>query len=247
MKPKYQKIYDYLLEKIHRKHFRPGELLPSEGALMSEFEASRDTIRKTLNLLQTQGYIQKINGKGSVVLDKAPIELSFSGIRSFKEVALALPDTKIETKLITFQTKIDTTNILAIAEFLDKLKVQNTNGLLPKVTYVERLRCINEESIILDEDYLNAEIITDLTEKAAEDSLYSYIEDEMRLVIGYTHREITVIPATERDKSLLDMQQFDFLICVTSYTYLDDTRLFQFTRSKHRPDKFKFVDFARRK
>lgn len=30
------------------------------------------------------------------------------------------------------------------------------------------------------------------------------------------------------------------------YSYLDDTTLFQYTESRHRPDKFKFVNFARR-
>lgn len=247
MKPKYQQIFDSLLDKIQNKHILPGQLLPSESALMSEFEASRDTIRKTLTLLQTQGYIQKINGKGSVVLDKGPIELSFSGIRSFKEVALALPDTKIETELLTFEEKIDSADMPIIEEFVEKLAVQNNLLTSPNITFVERLRCINGENIILDEDYLNADIIIGLTKEAAADSLYAYIEQQINLSIGYTHREITVIPANERDKSLLDMEQFDFLICVTSYTYLEDTRLFQFTRSKHRPDKFKFVDFARRK
>ena len=28
--------------------------------------------------------------------------------------------------------------------------------------------------------------------------------------------------------------------------YLEDTSLFQYTESRHRPDKFQFVDFARR-
>ena len=52
--------------------------------------------------------------------------------------------------------------------------------------------------------------------------------------------------ATEEDKKYLDMKSFDMVVVVRSYTYLDDTSLFQYTESRHRPDKFKFVDFARR-
>lgn len=42
------------------------------------------------------------------------------------------------------------------------------------------------------------------------------------------------------------MKAFDMVVVVRSYTYLDDNRLFQYTISKHRPDKFVFIDFARR-
>lgn len=42
------------------------------------------------------------------------------------------------------------------------------------------------------------------------------------------------------------MDGFDLLVCVKSYTYLEDATLFQYTESKHRPDKFRFVEFARR-
>ncbi|MFR5172363.1 MAG: trehalose operon repressor, partial [Clostridium paraputrificum] len=34
---------------------------------------------------------------------------------------------------------------------------------------------------------------------------------------------------------------------IRSEVYLEDTRLFQYHESRHRVDKFKFVDFARRK
>lgn len=245
MIPKYQIIFNQLLEKIQCNMLKPGDLLPSEFTLMAQYQASRDTIRKTLNLLQAQGYIQKIMGKGSIVLDKGPITLSFSGIRSFQEVANALPDTKITTELIQFKSNYIPTENEDAFEFHQKLML-NHNACPSSLLYVERIRKINGESIILDEDYLCETTITDLTPDIASISLYAYIEKTLKLVIGYAKREITVIQATDKDKLLLDMQHFEFLICVTSYTYLEDTRLFQFTRSKHRPDKFKFVEFARR-
>ena len=66
------------------------------------------------------------------------------------------------------------------------------------------------------------------------------------LKIAYAKKEITVQNASEEDKKYLDMKGFDMIVVVKSYTYLDDTSLFQYTESRHRPDKFVFVDFARR-
>ena len=36
----------------------PGDLLPSENALMTQFSASRDTVRKSLKELEVEGYIR---------------------------------------------------------------------------------------------------------------------------------------------------------------------------------------------
>ena len=51
----------------------------------------------------------------------------------------------------------------------------------------------------------------------------------------------------EKGKTVvLDLHGYDMVVNVESYTYLDDARIFQFTSSRHRPDKFRFKDFARR-
>ena len=62
---KYQKIYQDLLEKIKQGEIKAHTLLPSENELMKIYDASRDTIRKALNLLLNDGYIQKNKGKGA--------------------------------------------------------------------------------------------------------------------------------------------------------------------------------------
>ena len=42
------------------------------------------------------------------------------------------------------------------------------------------------------------------------------------------------------------MRQFEHIVVVRNFVYLDDASLFQYTESRHRLDKFRFVDFARR-
>ena len=112
--------------------------------------------------------------------------------------------------------------------------------------HIERLREIDGEKVILDVDYLNGEIIKNLSLENAENSIYEYIEKDMGLNISFAKKEITVVKANEKEMNLLDMKGYNLLVCVKSYTYLDDGSLFEYTISKHRPDKFRFVDFARR-
>lgn len=70
MESKYKHLYNQLLEQIERKEYRPGDKLPSEGELMEMTGASRDTVRKALDLLVQDGYIKKARGKAAEVLDK---------------------------------------------------------------------------------------------------------------------------------------------------------------------------------
>ena len=82
---KYQIIYQDLLNKIKSGDIKANTYLPSENELMKIYDASRDTIRKSLNLLLQNGYIQKNKGKGSLVLDFERIAFPVSGVTSFKK------------------------------------------------------------------------------------------------------------------------------------------------------------------
>ena len=45
---------------------------------------------------------------------------------------------------------------------------------------------------------------------------------------------------------MLDLGEYNVVVLVTSYCYLEDATLFRYTGARHQPDKFRFVDFARR-
>ena len=235
MESKYHSIYTQLLNQIEQQQVHAGDLLPSENDLMKIYSASRDTIRKALNLLVLNGYISKAKGKGSVVLDTTRMTFPVSGVTSFKELAQTMSG-KVETFVHQFE--------LIEANKTLKWELMIEEG---KVWMIERIRKIDGERIIRDIDHLNAQIIPNLTREIAHDSLYQYIEGKLGLKISFAKKEITVQNATKLDKELLDMKTYDMVVSVKSFTYLEDATLFQYTESRHRPDKFQFIDFARRK
>ena len=66
---KFHDIFLELEQQIVQGDYQPGDLLPSENQLVETYNVSRETIRKALNLLINAGYIQKKQGKGSIVLN----------------------------------------------------------------------------------------------------------------------------------------------------------------------------------
>ena len=234
MLSKYLQIYEDLKQKIEKKEIPSHTFLPSENELMTLYHSSRDTIRKSLSLLQQNGYIHTSKGKGSLVLDHEKIAFPVAGLTSFKELSHTLPG-DVMTIVHCFE-KIPVTTYIKKELYMQK----------GDVYHIERIRDIDGEKIILDIDYINAQVIPHLTKEIVQDSIYEYIENDLGLKVSFAKKEITVIQASDQEKELLDMDGFDLLVCVKSYTYLEEATLFQYTESKHRPDKFRFVEFARR-
>lgn len=233
---KYKKLYHFLLEQIEHQNYKPGDKLPSEGVLMEAHDVSRDTVRKALALLGQDGYIQKGRGKAAIVVDKNQFHFPVSEIASFKEI--------YKNSASQLKTYVENLEIRkGDSKVMECLQLKEDDEAFVLV----RVREIDGERIIIDRDYFSRKAVPNLPLKAAQDSVYEYLEQVTGLDISYAMKEITVQMATERDQELLDMKNYDMVVVVKSYTYLEDGMLFQFTESRHRPDKFKFIDYAKRK
>jgi GntR family trehalose operon transcriptional repressor len=235
MQKKYLTIYDDLVKKIQTNVWTESTLLPSENELAVMYETSRETIRKALNVLSQKGYIHKIRGKGSVVIDTHKFNFPVSEISSFNELA--------ESLQLESHTIVVTLGLVAKDHDVRKKLLVTGQG---QVWQVDRIREIDGEKVILDKDYFNEGYVPMPSKEVCQHSIYHYIEHELGLSIGFAKKEIIVEEPTEEDRALLDLEGFSNVVIIKSLVYLADTTLFQYTESRHRPDKFRFVDFARR-
>lgn len=234
---KFKEIFLDLEQKIVAKEYPPHTLLPSENQLIQTYGVSRETVRKALNLLRNAGYIQKKQGKGSIVLDLNRFDFPISGLTSFRELQ--------ETQRIPSETKVVEIRKIAVSPKLHEITDWPVAAEAWKLV---RQRKIDGEVVILDKDYLDASIIQVLPEKRAQVSIYDYFENDLGLDIAYAQKEITVDPVNKELRDLMDLHPDDqHVVTVRSLVYLEDTRCFEYTESIHRLDKFRFVDFARRR
>ncbi len=74
--PLYLQVRDALLKRIVGGVYRPGEAIPSESRLAQDFGTSISTVRQALSLLVADGYLQKKQGKGTLVAEKK-VRISF--------------------------------------------------------------------------------------------------------------------------------------------------------------------------
>ena len=140
---KYVTIYKEWKEKIESGQIAEGERLPTESSLMESYQVSRDTVRKSLNLLEQNGYIQRGRGRASLVMPKQRYTFPLSEIASFQEVN-KLSYAHAETEVVNL-------DILQDSHKIKKIFQQSVNG---EVYELIRVRRMKDEAVILDKDYL---------------------------------------------------------------------------------------------
>ena len=232
---KYQEIFNDLQEKITNGHYAAGVLLPTENDLQEYYGVSRDTVRKALRLLTEKGLIQKVQGRGSQVLKQELLNFPVSGLTSYKEL--------VESLGLNSETRVISLDLMTVDE-ATALRTGFPEG--SQVWVLLRTRSIDGIVSVLDLDYLAKDCVPNLTQEIAQTSIYAHLEEELGLDISYAQKEITIQASTERERLLMGHQD-PYLVLIRSRVYLGDTRQFQYTESRHKIDKFQFVDFARRK
>ncbi|MCT2194479.1 substrate-binding domain-containing protein [Paenibacillus sp. p3-SID1389] len=68
-KPMYEKIFDDVKQKILDHSYKPGDRIPSEKELAEEYQVSRITSKRALEMLAAEGIIVRKPGRGSFVTD----------------------------------------------------------------------------------------------------------------------------------------------------------------------------------
>ncbi|MDT0708550.1 trehalose operon repressor [Mammaliicoccus sciuri] len=234
---KYMKIYQSICEKILNGEYAHLQQLPSENELTKIYSTSRETVRKALNLLQEKGYIQKLRGKGSVVIYEDVIQFPISEMVSFQEINKRLG--------LDYETKVE---LLEVIYAKDVPVVQHALELRDqdKLWHVIRTRTKDDTVRIMDEDYFIFQIIPQLTKEVATESIYEFIEQEMNVEISCSNKSITFEEMTENEILYFGKLNPPYTATVRGTVYLNNAEKFQYNISRHIATEFKFVDFSRR-
>ena len=99
---------------------------------------------------------------------------------------------------------------------------------------------------IIDHNWLLKSVVRDLTPETAENSIYEYIESTLGETIMTTLRKLTVERRTEMDQNIMDLRDYNCVVVVASHTYNSMGVMFEYTESRHRPDRFVFYNQAKR-
>lgn len=239
-KSKYEDIYKDLKNKIENDCFHFQEFLPSENSLIQTYDCSRNTVRRAISRLVNDGYVQAIQGKGvrNIYQPNDQTAFTIGEIESFRESAIR-NNQKYSTRVLLFME-------LTVDESLFK---RTSFPIGSRIYYIQRLHYLDGIPLIINHNYFLKECTPGLTKEIAEGSIYNYLENTLHMTIVNSKRIMTVERITEIDEKYLNLniEEYNCMAVVSSYTYNGDGVMFEFTQSRHRPDYFRFQDNALRK
>lgn len=187
-----------ILEYINNEELRADDMLPSENLLMEKLGVSRYTVREALALLEQERLVYRIQGKGTFV-NKRPINIE-SGLEKLDSITSIIKSFGYEpgTKWISIEKEKPNKDM--------KEKFGLTSG--EEVITFKRVRTADGKSAAYLVDTIPAKYIGEGEINVINsESLFSYIEEELGIVIEYAVTKITPEFATEEMMEYLDVDE----------------------------------------
>jgi DNA-binding FadR family transcriptional regulator len=118
-----REIRRYIESGISKQSFRPGDKLPTERAIATQFKTGRNTVRRTLEVLEKEGAIVREIGRGTFVKDMltpgAAVKAAVPGLPGGL-AGIDLAQTASPRDLMEFR--------LSVEPFIAELSVERANG-----------------------------------------------------------------------------------------------------------------------
>lgn len=194
--PRHKRLSEILRGHIINGVYHEGDLLPSENELCKLYGMTRPTVRHSLSTLANEGYINRYQGKGSIV-NRIPREI---GILSVSGTTSAVGDRNLKTRIIVKPVIIPWRE-----DFMFPLsQLEKESGCI----YMERLRLLDDDPIFYDISYIANINLPRITSRKFENrSLFKILRDYYHIEIKGGEQRIKAIPASEKISNFLRMKK----------------------------------------
>lgn len=235
---KYNLIADEMRERIFNQQYPLAQPIPDEMTLAAEFGSSRMTMKKALEVLVYEGLLYRKRGHGTFII-KAAVQNEKVNILSQELVGLTktAKGKTVTSKVIEFNVEFPS------EEVQEHLNI----GKETPVYHLIRLRIVDGEPFVIEETYMPTNLIHSLTDEILANSIYAYIQDELKYTIASAHKEVRADRPSALDMEYLHCTEFDPVLEVRHVAYLNNGVPFEYSTSRHHFDKslFKVVNIVR--
>lgn len=223
--PLYRQLHAVLRKAIENGVLHPGDTLPPERELATEYAVSRITLRKALGGLVGEGLLERRQGAGTFV--SARVEKHFSTLSSFSEDMRAR-GRKVHSEWIErLETIASPEEVMAL-------------GLSPnsRVYRLRRIRYADNEPMALEYSVIPAFCLPVVD--VVRDSLYDALASEGCRPVRALQR-LRAIGVDADSAALLQIRAGDAVLLIERRGFLADGRAAELTQSLYRGDRYDFI------
>lgn len=205
--PKYVQVKEEIRRKILSKEWVDGCRIPVEAEFCEMFGVSRITVRKALEELQAEGYLIKIQGKGTFVQNQGH-EQHLSKFYSFRE---ELRKRGVEEEAVVLEVCI----VDAPDDIAAKLEMEPGQS----VFRIHRVRRTEQGPYAIETSYIPYHLCRWITkQKIHEDGLYRTLA-KYGVIVNAAKETFRAINVNKEQSNLLDVRIDAAAIALTRTAY----------------------------
>lgn len=194
--PLYQRLRDELAQQIADNRWRPGEAIPTESVLSSEYGLSVGTVRKAIDMLVAERILERQQGRGTFI--RRP-QFHSSLFRFFRFQTLA------------GERQVPESRVLEIEPVAAPSAVAQMLGLVAQAPVIRllRLRLLAAQPVLVEEIWLPRErfqAILDIDLNSEGPLLYPIYEELCGQVVASAEETLTAESVSQAHAGLLQVE-----------------------------------------
>lgn len=226
--PKYVDIAQDIEQWIKDQDLLQGTKLANITTLADQYAVSKNTILKTLQVLEERGVIYQVQGSGIFVRrNKRRGYISLIQNKGFSD-DLQMAD---EASVVITLASVPATKEIAL----------NLQCALESSVYlVERVHSIRGQVFCFEQSYYTKELVPFLSQAIVEESIFDYLEKGLQLQIGFSDKYLKIIPAKDQIAKHLALQPKDPVLFIEEVYYTTNGKPFDFSKNYYHPEYSQF-------
>jgi len=225
----YKMVYSILKQEIREGKYETGKLLPPEHFLESRFEVSRTTVRRALELLARDGYVDAQQGRGTAVLDFTTVQR----LNALTSITETLKNKGYEVK--TKGMHID----------LVEASAKVANALMIKegeiVVRIQRVQCANDQPVAIMTNYLLEELVPGIEAHAGGFiSLYDFLETKYHFVLTNAIEHLSASVTDFSEAQILGVS-VGWPLLISERVTFSDNKPVEYAHTRILGDKYKYA------
>ncbi|AVK63625.1 GntR family transcriptional regulator [Lactobacillus sp. CBA3606] len=195
--------------------------LPTEAQLMAHYHASRNTIRKAIDLVYQQGLLRRVQGSGYFI---TTIQLQHKTVVNLS--ARAMPSSNLHprelvSKILTFDT------IHSDPELAKQMGIPVDQELYRVI----RLRYWHNQLYCLEKAYYLRSVVPYLSTEAINQSIWDFIYEAYGIGVANSDDYLSLTNLTEEEAQLMQLGHGDTYLALDSCNYYKNNSLLDFSHT----------------
>ena len=227
--PLYYQLKEQIRKDILNGGYKEGDLIPSERELSDQYSLSSTTIRRALNDLVQENFLERKAGKGTFVrLKKVKRDLRkvIGFTKNMQEMGLT-PSTLVLSKKI----------VKANAYARLKLDLEKES----EIVRLKRLRLANDIPMMLETRYIRTDLCPGIETEELDSSLWKVFEEKFGLKPNRHSQNMNIAVVSGHSANMLTLEEGTYVFLIKGVTYVRDNLPIECEESFYRTDKYELA------